>query len=65
MSDFSALLGFEGRTKLVVPTLNEKAGAAKPKGECGKLFVTLPDINSTPFDDANNDSNLLAARCCG
>jgi hypothetical protein len=54
MSDFSTLLGFEDRTKLVVPTLNEKVGAAKPKGECGKLFFTLPDINQTPFDDAHN-----------
>jgi hypothetical protein len=55
MSDFSALLGFEDRTKLMVPTLNEKAGDAKLKGECGKLFVTVPDINPTPFDDAIND----------
>jgi hypothetical protein len=55
MSDFSALLGFEDRTKLVVPTLNEKAVAAKPKGECGKLFVTLPGINPIPFDGAIND----------
>jgi hypothetical protein len=64
MSDFSALLGFEDPTKLVVPTLNEKAVAAKPKGECGKLSVTLPDINPTPFDDAHNDRHLLATRCC-
>jgi hypothetical protein len=55
MSDFSALLGFEDRTKLMVPTLNEKAGAAKPKGESGKLFVTLPGINPIPFDNAIND----------
>jgi hypothetical protein len=55
MSDFSALLGFEGCTNLVAPTLNEKAGAAKLKGECGKLFVTLPGINPIPFDDAIND----------
>jgi hypothetical protein len=65
MSDFSAVLGFEDRTQLVMPTLNEKAHAAKPKEECGKLFVTLPDINPTPFDDANNGSNLLTTRCCG
>jgi hypothetical protein len=65
MSDFSALLGFEDRTKLVAPTLNEKAVAAKPKGECGKLFVTLPGINPIPFDDAHNDRHLLATRRCG
>jgi hypothetical protein len=55
MSDFSALLGFEGCTNLVAPTLNEKADDAKLKGECGKLFVTLPGINPIPFDDAIND----------
>jgi hypothetical protein len=65
MSDFSALLGFEDRTKLVVPTLNEKVGAAKLKGECGKLFVTLPGINPIPFDDAYNDRHLPATRRCG
>jgi hypothetical protein len=65
MSDFSALLGFEGCTNLVAPTLNEKADDAKPKGKCGKLFVTLPDINPTPFDDAYDDRHLLATRRCG
>jgi hypothetical protein len=65
ISDLSALLGFEVRTKLVVPSLNEKAGAAKPKVECGKFFVTLPGINSIPFDDAYNDIHLLATRRCG
>jgi hypothetical protein len=49
----------------VALTLNKKASAAKLKDECGKLFVTLPGINSIPFDDANNSRNLLAARCCG
>jgi len=49
----------------VALTLIEKASAAKLKGECGKLFVTLPGINSIPFDDANNGKNLLATRCCG
>jgi hypothetical protein len=65
MSDFSALLGFEGCTNLVASTLNERADDAKLKGECGKLFVTLPGINPIPFDDAYNDRHLLATRRCG
>jgi len=43
----------------------EKAGAAKPEGERGKLFVTVPGIKPTPFDNANNYGDSLATRCCG
>ena len=43
----------------------EKADAAELESERGKLIVTMPGINSTPFDSANNYGDLLATRCCG
>ena len=43
----------------VLPTQIEKAGAASFAGECGKFCVALPDIGSTPFDCAVDDTNLL------
>jgi hypothetical protein len=35
-------------------TQKEKADAAKLEGERGKLFVTVPSIKPTPFDNATN-----------
>jgi hypothetical protein len=51
--------------KVAAAMEKEKAGAAKPEGERGKLFVTVPDIKQTPFDNANNYGDLQATRCCG
>ena len=43
----------------------EKADAADVPGVLSKLFVTMPGIKPTPFDNANNYGDLLATRCCG
>jgi hypothetical protein len=45
-------------------TQKEKAGAAKAEGERGKLIVTLSGIKPTPFDNATNNGDLQATRCC-
>ena len=46
-------------------TQKEKADTAELEGERGKLFVTVPGIKPTPFDNANNYGDLQATRCCG
>ena len=37
-------------------TQKEKAGTADLEGERGKLFVTVPGIKPTPFDNATNSA---------
>ena len=46
-------------------TQKEKADATDVADVLSKLFVTVPGINPTPFDNATNYGDLLATRCCG
>lgn len=49
----------------VAATQTEKANAADVPDVLSKLFVTVPGIKPTPFDNANNYGDVLAPRCCG
>jgi len=46
---FEPVVRLSDRTQFVTETLNEKADAAKPEGERGKLFVTVPGIIQLPL----------------
>ena len=50
---------------IAAATRKEKADASNVPDVLSKLFVAVPGIKPTPFDNATNDGDLLATRCCG